>query len=244
MTISLLYKSKYGRSLILFLRNTGLFFLINHFLKSKISKILILPYIAKNHINMQDYEGQKYNSFEEFFARRRKEKTYDHNPQGLMSPCDGLLSIYEITEDLNIPMKGSHYRLCDIVPDKEIADLLRNGICMVFRLQASDYHHFCAFDDITIQRTSFIPSELQSVQPIVCEKCPVYHLNRRWWSHLSSANFGDVVQIKIGAMLVSGVHFSMETKFTNDNIGSMEIPVNMGERIGVLKDVKSVGIIT
>ena len=81
---------------------------------------------------------------------------------------------------------------------------------MVFRLQASDYHHFCSFDDLTLKETHFIPGKLHSVQPIACETVPVYRLNRRWWSILDTDHFGQAIQVEVGAMMVGGVAFERE----------------------------------
>ena len=50
----------------------------------------------------------------------------------IISPCDGLLSIYGATEYLTIPMKGSTYTLTDLVPDREVAEIFQNGLCLVF----------------------------------------------------------------------------------------------------------------
>lgn len=186
---------------------------------------MIPGYIEKNHIDMQYFKGQEYKSFADFFGRKRDDISCDTDPDVLISPCDSLLSIYSITKDMNIPMKGSQYRLCDIVPDEETAKKLMDGICLVFRLQASDYHHFCAFDDVTIKDTQYIPGELHSVQPIACEKLPVYRLNRRWWTKLDTAHFGEAVQVEVGAMMVGGVHFAKASGSLcrGDEMGNFEL---------------------
>ena len=51
----------------------------------------------------------------------------------------------------------------------------------------------------------FIPGELHSVQPAACERFPVYTLNRRCWTLLSTENFGPVVQTAVGAFIVGGI---------------------------------------
>lgn len=272
MSIDSIYNCPFGRAVIVLLQKTGSFHLANWFLRTNISKKIIPGYIKKRHIDMQDFQGQEYHSFAEFFSRKRDTGYYVLNPEVLISPCDGLLSIYSIQEDLNIPMKGSHYRLVDLVPDEAVAEQFMDGICLVFRLQASDYHHFCAFDDAVISKTGFIPGELHSVQPIACEKLPVYRLNRRWWSQLNTTHFGNALQIEVGAMLVGGVHFAKESgwlsrgeemgnfelagstillmlsanvskhlefanEFSDAYNGVREIPVRMGEKIGVLNHV-------
>ena len=46
---------------------------------------------------------------------------------------------------------------------------------------------------------------LHSVQPIACENYPVYVLNRRNWTLLTTEHFGPVVQTEIGALVVGGI---------------------------------------
>ena len=208
MSVGSIYKRPFGRFIIVILQKLGVFRMVNRFLKSPLSRKIIPRYIDRHQIDMRDFEGQEYRSFAEFFARKRDGVPCDEAPGMLISPCDGLLTIYPITEDMNIPMKNSHYRLTDLVPDEEAAGRLIDGVCMVFRLRASDYHHFCAFDDAEVVGSSYIKGQLHTVQPIACEKVPVYRLNRRWWSVLDTLHFGTAVQVEVGAMLVGGVRFA------------------------------------
>jgi len=277
MSINKIYRSVPGRAFIILMQKAGLFSLAGFFLRTGISKRLIPGYIKKHKIDMSDFRSQKYESFAEFFARKRETSNYILNPDILISPCDGQLSIYPITDNLNIAMKGSRYRVADLVPDDAAAARLGGGLCLVFRLQASDYHHFCAFDNMTVKKTQYIPGVLHSVQPIACEKEPVYRLNRRWWSLLNTMHFGEAVQIEIGAMLVGDVRFEKKSgwlyrgdemghfelsgstivimlspnvsrqlyfgsEFDDALYGVREIPVRMGKKIGVLRNVEKNGI--
>lgn len=225
MGIDILYKSICGRAFVIFCEKIGIFRLINRFLKTKMSRRLIPRYIAKHQIDMSEFEGQEYQSFADFFARKRKNVSYFLNHNILISPCDSMLSIYSITESMHLWIKGSCYRLEDLIPDPTIADQFADGLCMVFRLEASDYHYFCAFDDMMVKETHFIPGRLHSVQPIVCEKIPVYRFNRRWWSFLDTVHFGKVLQIEIGAMLVGDVHFQKMQGglYRGEDMGNFEL---------------------
>lgn len=270
MNIDFLYKNVFGRLLMKILQKAGLIKVSAWFLQTRISRIMIPHYVKKHKIKMREFEGQVYDSFASFFARSKTTSNYVINSDGLISPCDGLLTVYPITEDLEILMKGSRYRLKDLIPDVAAADHFHDGLCMVFRLRAEDYHHFCCFDDSELLETHFIPGKLHSVQPIACEKIPVYRLNRRWWSLLRTVHFGTVAQIEVGAMMVGGVTFAKKTGYLSrgeemgnfelagstilllfdasvrSNLilqsvfgmtmnGKIEIPVAMGEEIGILQ---------
>ena len=159
---------------------------------------------------MQEFERKKYNTFQEFFAREKKEMEIDQNPTHLISPCDGWLSIFPIREDSSFFIKGSHYQLQDFIQDKELSKEFHGGSCLIFRLCASDYHHYCYIDDGFQGENHYIPGELHSVQPLACETYSVYTLNRRVWTLLATENFGPVIQTEIGAFVVGGISNEQE----------------------------------
>ena len=127
----------------------------------------------------------------------------------------------------------------DLVPDEDVAPLFRGGLCLIFRLQASDYHHFCCFDDGTLLKTVHIPGQLHSVQPIALQHYPVFRLNRRWWSALETEHFGTAVQIEIGAMMVGDVHFSVDKGSCFRRGDEMGFFTLAGSTIAVLLDASA-----
>ena len=208
MKADFFYRSVPGRSIMKVCQKSGAFRVAAWALRTPPSRRLIPRYIKRNGIDMSPYQGQRYRSYAEFFARSKAAAAFVSAPEELISPCDGLLSAYPVTHALDIPMKGSHYHLTDLLPSPELAENFCGGLCLVFRLEASDYHHFCCFDDACLLARGFIPGQLHSVQPIACDRVPVYRLNRRWWCLMETRNFGLAAQIEVGAMLVGGVRFT------------------------------------
>lgn len=239
MKADFLYSTVLGRTLFKCLQKAGFFRLAAWFLHTKASRHLIPGYIKNNGLDMQPFAGQTYASFADFFARKRNDCQFAGDPDTLISPCDSLLSIYPVTEDMTIPMKGSLYTLTDLVPDEDVAPLFRGGLCLIFRLQASDYHHFCCFDDGTLLKTVHIPGQLHSVQPIALQHFPVFRLNRRWWSALETEHFGTAVQIEIGAMMVGDVHFSVDKGSCFRRGDEMGFFTLAGSTIAVLLDASA-----
>lgn len=205
--------------------HTGMFRVGSWFLKTRMSRMLIGGYIARNQIDMIPFEGQHYDSFADFFARSKNTSFYVTTSGVLISPCDGLLSVFPITSEMNIPMKGSRYHLVDLIHHQSWVEYYRDGLCLVFRLQAKDYHRFCCFDDANLVETHYIPGELHSVQPIASETYPVYRLNRRWWSVLETVHFETVIQIEVGAMMVGGVTFAKDRGWfcRGEEMGNFEL---------------------
>ena len=225
MKADFFYRSVPGRSIMKVCQKSGAFRVAAWALRTPPSRRLIPRYIKRNGIDMTPYEGQRYRSYAEFFARSKEAAAFESAPEELISPCDGLLSAYPVTKELDIPMKGSHYHLTDLLPSPELAENFCGGLCLVFRLEASDYHHFCCFDDACLLARGFIPGQLHSVQPIACDRVPVYRLNRRWWCLMETRNLGLAAQIEVGAMLVGGVRFSGPEGWMRrgDEMGNFEL---------------------
>ena len=185
------------------------------FLWTKYSKPLARWYVKQNGIVISKAELESFGSFRDMFVRTREPVPVDPVPNHLISPCDGWLSVFPIDNDSCFAIKNSYYQIKDFLQDAELAKNYQDGICMVFRLCASDYHHYCYIDDGYQGRHHPIPGVLHSVQPIACEKYPVFVLNKRCWSLLTTEHFGPVVQCEIGALVIGGIFNKKEhARFT------------------------------
>lgn len=204
-SVKFLYGTAIGRGLLKVIQKCGLDKMMVSFLWSPYSRYIIPWYIRHNQICMEDYEKETYYSFRDFFVRKRRAVQVDSYPTHLISPCDGWLSAYPVQENSSFSIKGSCYQICDFIQDSVLNELYQGGMCLIFRLCASDYHHYCYIDDGEQGRHSYIEGELHSVQPIACEIYPVYIRNRRTWSLLHTDHFGPVVQTEIGALIVGGI---------------------------------------
>lgn len=158
---------------------------------------------------MSEFEGQKYLSFNDFFTRK-KEITFDSEQNHLISPCDSLLSVYKITADSKFHIKGFDYTLADLFgaetdSDLDLIETFKDGMCLVFRLCATDYHRYSYIDNGFQTENHYIEGSLYSVQPAACQNFRVYTKNRRSWTLLKTQNFGTVAQIEVGAFSVGGI---------------------------------------
>lgn len=203
--VRFLYGTALGRSVLKTVMLCRLDKVAVWFLCSSMSRCVIPGYIKRHNIPMNCFVPARYDSFRSFFLREKKEHTYDSVAEHLISPCDGWLSAYPIREDSSFRIKGSYYRISDLLNNPAIGRRFNGGVCLVFRLSASDYHHYCYVDDGIVAESGFIEGKLHSVQPIACETYPVYSLNRRAWSLLETEHFGSVVQTEIGALIVGGI---------------------------------------
>lgn len=203
-SVGFLYGTVIGRAILKAVMTLRLDRAAVKFLRSPLSKPVIAPYAKSNGISVTKRELKNYRTFRDFFVRTKK-TSFDNTPGHLVSPCDGWLSAFTVDSDSCFSIKNSHYRVKDFLRDEALAERFKGGSCLIFRLCASDYHHYCYIDDGIQGRNHFIPGVLHSVQPIACEKFPVYVLNKRSWCLMKTKHFGDVVQCEIGALVVGGI---------------------------------------
>lgn len=204
-SVRFLYGTALGRGLLKVVQGLHLDRLAVWFLKSRLSRPYMVRFAEKHHIPISKEELQKFPTYRDFFLRERDAVPMDTDPGHLVSPCDGWLSAYTVRSDSAFAIKNSLYRVKDLLEDEALVNNYQGGICLVFRLCASDYHHYCYIDDGRQGPNHFIEGRLHSVQPIACEHYPIFTLNRRSWCLLDTDHFGPVVQTEIGALVVGGI---------------------------------------
>lgn len=203
--VGFLYASAVGRFLLKLIMGLRLDLIAVSFLRSPLSRPVIVPFARKNNITLTQEQLSSFRSFRDFFARRDGERPFDSAPGHLISPCDGWLSVFHIDKDSSFAIKNSRYRLCDFLQDENLAAKYQGGDCLIFRLCVNDFHRYCYIDDGFQRENHFIPGALHSVQPIACDTYPVFVLNRRSWCLMETEHFGGVVQCEIGALVVGGI---------------------------------------
>ncbi len=214
-----LYENPFGRLILKLMLTSGVLNLGGKFLKSGLSKGMIKRYIKKYNIDMDLYENRKFKSFADFFGREKLDLSTDEGEDVFISPCDGLLSVVDITEDARFSVKGIEYSLEEFLPNMNIDEQFRDGLFMIFRLEARDYHHFCYVDDCIHQRPVLIPGKLHSVQPLVLERVPIFRNNKRYFHMLETAHFGNIMQVEVGAVFVGDVSY---IGFEDESLASCE----------------------
>lgn len=217
-SVQFLYGTKCGRVLLHATLALKVPKLLGAVLRSPVSRFYIPSFVKKNGIDMTGFENAKFKSFNDFFTRK-KEIAFDSEATHLISPADSLLSVYDITEDAKFHIKGFDYTIEDFfeperfgMSKEETTELFKGGLCLVFRLCATDYHRYCYVDSGSQNGNHFIQGSLYSVQPLAAENFRLYTKNRRSWTIMSTENFGKIAQIEVGAFSVGGIQNHYETE--------------------------------
>ena len=180
---------------------------VGGFLSTPLSCMLISPFIKKNNIDMTQYEPVKYKSYNDFFTRKIKAglRPTDKEPSHFISPCDSKLTVLPIIKDSRFTLKHTTYTVASLLKNKKLAKEYEGGYAMIFRLTVDDYHRYCYVADGIKEDNIFIPGVLHTVNPLANDYFPIYKENSREYSILHTKEFGDIVMMEVGALLVGKI---------------------------------------
>lgn len=202
-----LYTSAAGRMLLKPLVQPGFSRLAGNLLNTKLSCLLIRPFIRANSIDMTDFEKTSYSSYNDFFTRRIRPgaRTICGDDITLISPCDCYASAYEITNGQTFDVKHTSYTLRSLLRSQKLARHFQGGYALILRLTVSDYHRYAYAVSGTQSKNYRIPGKLHTVNPIAGDYYPIYKENAREYTVIHSPQFGDVVQMEVGALMVGKI---------------------------------------
>ncbi len=201
------YHTVPGRILLKPMVSRGFSRLCGAFLSCRLSKFLIPGFVRKNGICLADYESEGFRSFNDCFSRKIRDgkRPIDRDPDALISPCDGLLSVYPLTGDRVLPVKQSSYTLGRLLQNPELEKTFADGMCLVFRLCVNHYHRYVYAESGRKSENRFLPGVLHTVRPIALETFPVFTENCREYTVIQTERFGKILQMEVGAMLVGKI---------------------------------------
>lgn len=202
-----LYNTIPGRFVLKLITSPVLSKLGGVYMDSKVSKMHIKGFIEKNGIDMSQYEAAEYKSFNDFFTRKiiAQKRPVCAEKTALISPCDGRLSVYKITDRAEFAIKNSRYKVKDLIQGSEKAPDYNGGVCVILRLCVDDYHRYGNIDNGVILENKYIRGKLHTVRPIAINRYPVFVQNSREYTIIKTENFGKVAQIEVGALMIGKI---------------------------------------
>jgi len=170
-----------------------------------------------------DPNPRHYATFNAFFTRALKPgaRLPDANPNALLMPADGHISqLGEIKQGRIFQAKGQWFTAAELLGSPADAAPFANGLFATVYLSPRDYHRVHMPWAGVLRETVHIPGRLFSVGVDAVENIPrVFARNERLVCHFDTS-FGPMVQVMVGALLVSGV----ETVWSG-----VEIPAYAGQ---------------
>ena len=163
-------------------------------------------------------DAKAYQTFNAFFTRALKPgaRVPDPDPRALLMPADGRISQCGPIQNGRIfQAKGQSFTAAELLGDAEAAKPFENGLFATVYLSPKDYHRVHMPWTGTLRETVHVPGRLFSVGTAAVAVVPrLFARNERLVCHFDT-DFGPMVSVMVGALLVSGV----ETVW-----GGVEIP--------------------
>lgn len=218
-----MYSTRLGRFFVSILIHPVVSKAAGSILSTRLSALAVPAFCRVNKIQLSDYEKQGFSSYNDFFTRKIKEecRPVDRCPEHVICPCDGKLSIYPITQKAAFQIKHTPYTVHQLLKDRQLAERYEGGYLCLFRLTVDDYHRYCYIDDGIQTRSRFIQGTLHTVNPVANDAYPIYKENSREYGILKSPNFGRILMMEVGALMVGKI-----VNYKND------CPVKRGEEKG------------
>ncbi len=221
-----LYGSTLGRFIVKIATRPIFSKIAGSFLSSPLSKPLINNFVKKHNIDLSKCEKQNFNSYNEFFTRKLKstERPIPSNVNFFISPCDSKLSVFPIERNSFFNIKNTKYNLASILQNENLSKDFIGGYALIFRLTVDDYHRYCYPDSGFRSAGTYIPGILHTVNPIANDVYPIYKENSREYCTIETDNFGKIIFMEVGALMVGKI---------NNHLG--HVRVNRGMEKGMFE---------
>ena len=178
------------------------------FLSTRFSRRIIPSFVKKNHIDLSIYEKQEFDSYNAFFTRKIKAEQRPINDQKnvLISPSDGKVTAYPITQKGRFWIKHTQYTAAQLLKDERLAERYMGGWIYVIRLTVDDYHRYCYVADGRKSKQRKIRGVLHTVNPVANDHYPIYKMNSREYCLLKTKEFGTILLMEVGALMVGKIN--------------------------------------
>ena len=176
---------------------------------SALSKHKIPAFIKSFKISMDEYEGEPFHSFNDFFIRRFKRGRREFVQTSSMMPAFAearYLAYEKVSPNETYPVKGSALTPAVLLKDAELAKSFAGGALLIARLCPTDYHRYHYPDQGTTSKAFSVHGKLHSVNPHALKyRDEIFMTNERRISILETQNFGRLAYIEVGALFVGKI---------------------------------------
>lgn len=197
-----------------------------HYRGGETTTKVIRWFVKRYNVNMAEAANpdiSSYSNFNEFFTRPLKEGARPIAKADFICPVDGAISQFgKIEQDQIFQAKGHYYTAAALLGgDKTAAKKYENGEFACLYLSPRDYHRIHMPCDGKLEKMTYVPGDLFSVNPVTAQGVPgLFARNERVACEFSSAEHGNFVMVLVGATIVG----SMATVWHTENNGIINPP--------------------
>ncbi|CAN1848803.1 Phosphatidylserine decarboxylase proenzyme 2 [Linum perenne] len=172
--------------------------------------------LFKDQINLAEVKHplDHFKTFNEFFVRElklgaRPVAMVDQDDIAVCAADCRLLAFRSEADSKRFWIKGKKFSIEGLLGNEISSSNFKDGTVVIFRLAPQDYHRFHFPVSGTIEKIQDISGCLYTVNPIAVNSkyCNVFTENKRAVSIISTADFGKVAFVAIGATMVGSITF-------------------------------------
>ena len=189
--LTFLYTTSVGNRLLRILVSPAVSKAAGCVMNSRLSLIAVSGFIKSQNIDVSEFEKTSFSSYNDFFTRKLKR--------------DAKLTIFPITNDSRFLIKQGQYTVQSLLRDEKLAKQFEGGILWQLRLSVDDYHRYIYPVSGRRSHERTINGVFHTVQPIALEHCPVYKENTRKYCIIKTKEFGTILMMEVGAMMVGRI---------------------------------------
>jgi phosphatidylserine decarboxylase len=190
-------------------------------------------------LDLSEARERRFRSLHDCFIRRLRDgvRPIDPDPDVLVSPCDAIVGASGTVEDGQVlQIKGSPYRLADLLGSAEHAEVYRSGRYATLRLTSTMYHRFHAPHDCRVQSVRYVAGDTWNVNPAALRRVQhLYCKNARALIRISLSRTGHpVTLVPVGAVLVASIRLNFLDVRLDDSpcIIPLDVSLTKGDEMG------------
>lgn len=192
--------------------------------------------------HLEEAAKTEFTSLHDCFIRelRPGARNVDADPAIATSPCDAIVGASgRIAGDELIQAKGFRYTLEDLLHDRELVELYRDGRYVTLRLSSSMYHRFHAPADCRVEQVTYMSGDTWNTNPITIKRVErLFCKNERAIVRTRLAASGHLVTlVPVASILVASIrlHFLdvlLHLKYSGPTVIPCEATFRKGEEMG------------
>ena len=180
------------------------------------SKRKIKSFVKEYDIDLNLFQKQEFESFNDFFCRKFKidARKIDINENSIVSPSDGKILAISNIENQDFIVKGYKFNVKEYFQSDELLERYKDGSFIILRLCPTDYHryHFPFGGEIVDDKC--IKGDYYSVSPFALrKKIEILTLNKRAYCEIDNPKVGKFIMSEVAATMVGAMINTYDDKF-------------------------------
>jgi phosphatidylserine decarboxylase len=207
---------------------------------------LIQRFIKQFDVDMSEAaisDPRQYATFNEFFTRKLKQGVRNFSKADWICPVDGAISqLGKIHHNQLLQAKEHHYSIDALLAGNQTqAKKFEEGSFATIYLSPKDYHRIHMPYHASLERMTYVPGDLFSVNPATAQSIPgLFARNERVICEFNSDQ-GAFLMILVGATIVGSIHTAWHGSVTPPRSGKIQdweythkpaISLNQGDEMG------------